>query len=382
MAVALTSCSQANDEPADPVAASPGLGEDLTAQDGWRRMARSPLSARVPGVAVWTGTEMLVVGGSSTTPCGSGTDCFVELDPLADGAAYDPAIDTWRSVSPSPVAFVHGDAVWTGTEVLVVASRTVAGDARMLLSYDPAIDQWTRRADSPQAGLRDPVWTGDAWLFASQNTFDGGGDWRYEPGTDTWQRLPADPIGPAHDRRLVWTGEETILFASVFDVDGLPVNGFWEVAALLDGQWRPLPAPAIVNNGNRWISAGRFVVNPTEGFTEEISGETHPFSGVLDISTDTWSKLPEPSPLSPDHRGSRTGFVGDADGWVVTDQRLFDPETGRWHEVMPRPDAVYPGAAVWTGTEILTWGGFFEDESLTSSPELSATGFAYRPPSR
>ena len=48
---------------------------------------------------------------------------------------------------------------------------------------------------------------------------------------------------------------------------------------------------------------------------------------------------------------------------------------------MPRPDAVYPGAAVWTGTEILTWAGFSEDDSLTSPPS-SATGFAYRPPSR
>ena len=347
-------------------------------------MANSPLSARVPGAAVWTGTEMLVVGGSSTTPCGSGTDCFVELEPLADGAVYDPVTDAWRTVSASPVAFAHGDAAWTGTEVLVVANRTVAGDARILLSYDPTIDEWTRRADPPQHGLRDPVWTGDAWLFVSQNTFDGGGDWQYLPDADTWRRLPTDPIGPAHDRRLVWTGEETILFASVFDVEGLPVNGFWEAAALKDpdGEWRRLPEPAIVNNGNRWIAAGRYVVNPTEGFSEEIPGETHPFSGVLDVTTETWSQLPEPNPLSADHRLSRTGFFGDAGGWVVTDQRLFDPESGRWHEVMPRPDAVYPGAAVWTGTEILTWGGFFEDDSLTSPPELSATGFAYWPPSR
>lgn len=361
-----------------------GSTETSPPADTWTQMATSPLMARVPGAAVWTGEEMVVVGGSSTTPCGTGSDCAVQLEPLADGAAYDPVADTWRRVSPSPVAFAHGNATWTGSEMLVVANRAAAGDADVLMSYVPSTDEWALRTPPPQAGLGDPVWTGDAWVFTDQTTIDGGRDWEYVPGSNTWDRLPIDPIGPAHDRRLVWTNEELILFASVFDVESEPVNGFWEAAALesASGVWRRLRDPEIVNNGDQWIPANGFVVNPTEGTTDEVSGEVHPFGGVLDVRTENWSDLPEPEPLTGDHRVSRTGFVGDAGGWVVTDHRLFDPETRRWHEVMPRPDAVYPGAAVWTGSEILTWGGYFEDDLLNHPPVLSATGFAYRPPDR
>jgi len=41
---------------------------------------------------------------------------------LADGAAYQPATRTWRPITPAPLA---GDmAVWTGTELLVWGGTT------------------------------------------------------------------------------------------------------------------------------------------------------------------------------------------------------------------------------------------------------------------
>ena len=66
-------------------------------------------SERGSHTAVWTGTEMIVWGGSD------GTD---ELD---DGGHYNPVTDTWTPTAttgaPTP-RFWH-TAVWTGDEMVV-----------------------------------------------------------------------------------------------------------------------------------------------------------------------------------------------------------------------------------------------------------------------
>jgi hypothetical protein len=62
--------------------------------------------------AVWTGTEMLVEGG---TPG------------VLAGGRYDPAADTWTATSPLNSAN-NGQgitAVWTGTEMIVGGSTTI-----------------------------------------------------------------------------------------------------------------------------------------------------------------------------------------------------------------------------------------------------------------
>ncbi len=80
--------------------------------------------------------------------------------------------------------------------MLVSASRAVAGDADVLMSYDASTDEWALRAPPPQPGLGDPVWTGDAWVFTDQTTIDGGRDWEYLPGSNTWERLRSTPSVP------------------------------------------------------------------------------------------------------------------------------------------------------------------------------------------
>gem|GEM_PF-4852694 len=77
-----------------------------------------PLSRRgAPGArewhtAVWTGTEMIVWGGRIGD--GSSTITF------ADGGRYDPATDTWSALPAAPIEsrYLH-TAVWTGTKMIV-----------------------------------------------------------------------------------------------------------------------------------------------------------------------------------------------------------------------------------------------------------------------
>lgn len=372
------------DEPLG-VTSDDGQG-DPQPPDTWAPMVGSPLSPREPGVAVWTGEEMIVVGGSDATPCGSGADCSVRVQPLADGAAYDPASNSWRSIADAPEAFAGGSATWTGTEMLVAVSGAPLDSAiQTLLSYNPTSDTWTRRADPPPSLARS-AWTGREWVFVAQLSSGDVSDWKYLPESDRWEALPVDPIGRGSDRQVVWTGDELILFVSVFDEEGQPTNGFYQAVVLEDDQreWRMLPRPRIVNNGNRWIAAGDFVVNPTGGSTNGNDGQpiVFEYGGILDLRTEEWEPLGERPSISDPNPFSRTGYVGEADGWVVDDSFLFDPGSGRWHEIDARPDGVNPGVAVWTGAELLTWGGYSETDDHSSAPQLTAAGFAYRPPER
>ena len=123
----------------------------------WRLLASSPLSARSSAAVVWTGTEMVVWGGSNAGEF------------LGDGAAYDPADDSWRPIAPGPLAPAMMPAVvWTGSEMVIVGGLNLDGQAA---AYDPAADAWRRLEPAPdRPGVFQPaVWTGRAMLFATES---------------------------------------------------------------------------------------------------------------------------------------------------------------------------------------------------------------------
>src|SRR5690349_264885 len=94
---------------------------------------QSSPSRREGHTAVWTGTEMLVWGGSG------------ERGALWDGARYDPRTDAWKAMStvgaPSPrsghVAF------WAGREMLIWGGQRGARFLSDGARYDPGADTWT-----------------------------------------------------------------------------------------------------------------------------------------------------------------------------------------------------------------------------------------------
>lgn len=348
-----------------------GPSEDASSTVGvWRPLAPSPLSSRDQGIAVWTGSEVVIAGGSDTTPCPADADCLIDLAPLDDGAAYDPTADSWRTIADAPEPFVNGEATWTGTEVLVLAHPKNSVSDNALMGYDPSVDRWTTYADPPVDGLQSMTWTGNSWVgITSRGTSDETA-WRYLPATDSWDALLADPIGQLSDRAIVWTGSELILVGSRYDQPGASPNGQWDAAVLdPDGTWRELPASGIENNGGTWSAIDGLVLNPGTGPINDF--ET---GGMLDPSTGEWS----PVPPDPSDRGSPTSYEGPAGRWLADDFRLLDPVARRWHAIEERGDEVRPAVAAWTGSEIVTWGGTIQHEA--SEPQLVATGSAYRPP--
>jgi hypothetical protein len=159
------------------------------ASDTWRVIAPAPIDPRIGAEAAWTGTEMLVWGGTSAWSGGR---------PLEDGAAYDPETDTWRPLADGPFgAWDFGAAsVWTGDELVVIGVQPdpPASERKPMAAYDPATDEWRELADVPNGTDFDLVWTGERLLTTvtgySSSTGEGTSTevWSYDIGRDRWDR--------------------------------------------------------------------------------------------------------------------------------------------------------------------------------------------------
>ena len=149
--------------------------------DSWSRIqADGAPSARYAHSAVWTGTEMIVWGGR----CPSGSDPNGNPPYCADGGAYDPILDRWRAISNQGAPSARQTTlVWTGQEVLVWGGSTsTAPAANDGGRYDPKTDTWRRMstdgAPSPRAAHW-AFWTGTrmlVWGGAIGHNFQSAAD--------------------------------------------------------------------------------------------------------------------------------------------------------------------------------------------------------------
>ena len=192
-------------------------------RDSWRPMSEiaSP-EARVLPVFVWTGKEFLIWGG--ITPDLKRT--------FADGARYDPTIDKWTPMkSDASAPAVWGSkAVWTGTEMIVWGGSLRNGDDEINqvtgrgAAYDPVQDAWRpiciEGAPSPRF-FHDAVWTGKrllVWGGGDQGEggnhpkhFDDGG--QYDPLVDRWVPLEWQTRPAARGMHTaVWTSRGMVVF--------------------------------------------------------------------------------------------------------------------------------------------------------------------------
>jgi N-acetylneuraminic acid mutarotase len=90
------------------------------ATDTWRTLATlGALSPRSNFVAVWTGQKLVIWGGNDNRAV------------FNTGATYDPVADNWSSFS---LPFVlpgraMASGIWTGTSVLIWGGATMSGPA-------------------------------------------------------------------------------------------------------------------------------------------------------------------------------------------------------------------------------------------------------------
>jgi hypothetical protein len=118
--------------------------------DTWRTIAAPPGRSVTPyPQSVWTGERVIVELGAAPND-----------QPIL--AEYDPSADSWQTMNPPPIPSGGRPAlVWTGTELLMLGGGTNPNAA-----WTPGSDTWRTLAETDIAMVSNtPVWTGNAALF-------------------------------------------------------------------------------------------------------------------------------------------------------------------------------------------------------------------------
>src|SRR5919202_6740446 len=277
----------------------------------WRLLPKAPIVPNDGGVAsVWTGRQMVVFGRSATIEQGA------HFNRRNVAAAYDPARNAWRRLTPpgATSGFMDDDAVWTGKEVLVWGAGT-------RLAYNPGTNRWRRLPSSPLLSIHDGygivAWTGREMIGwgggCCGDAFSDGV--AYNPATNRWRALAPTPLAGDQEPIGAWTGRELVLFVSGVN----PASG------------KPWPA--------RLARAAAY--NP---------------------ATDTWRRIAPPrAPLGGARAvwdGREILVVGGASGRSAARVGFaYNPSTNRWRRLPPMESGRIGAAAVWTGSRLLLWGG-------------------------
>lgn len=219
----------------------------------------SPPTGRVNHVAAWTGTELLVFGGSA----------LLNGDPLSGGTRYRPSTDSWSALPTldAPVARQGAVSAWTGDRWLIwggVGLNVLLGDGG---SFDPVANRWAILPAAPAGFIgrrgHTAVWTGTHWLIWGGLTFDGpmSDGAAYHPATRTWQMLPAFPGAARYQHTAVWTGSRMVIWGGQ-TLEGVPLaNGydFEPGANPATGVWRSIAAGPLSGRHSHtafWTTAG------------------------------------------------------------------------------------------------------------------------------
>lgn len=100
----------------------------------WEHLPKAPGPGRFAATAVWTGTEALIWGGSTTT------------DPMrldASGIAWNPTARTWRKVPAAPVALASARGVVFPGGVLFTGGSRLGSSKHIDLWLDLRTSRWT-----------------------------------------------------------------------------------------------------------------------------------------------------------------------------------------------------------------------------------------------
>jgi hypothetical protein len=272
----------------------------------WRKMPAGPLSPREGALGLWTGHEVLLIGGSDARPCPPNAECAVpDVPPLADGAAFDPRTREWHKIAdaPVPVEWAQGLVVGT-TAYLWIPDNPARPDAEPgFLAYDIERNRWEELPLPPGnlEWLQGIVQAGER-IVAYRGSDEQGErpDFLFDPARSSWSELPPDPLSPSFDRSMAWSGRELLLFEHKL----VPNPGAEEPAltraAALDlesASWRRLPDSEMLTTAP-WVPDGNRLVNPTLGGADGGGvgnwGRSFPNGGILDADSGTWSPLPDP----------------------------------------------------------------------------------------
>ncbi len=329
--------------------------------DTWQSTSTTNAPAeRSSHTAIWTGNKMIVWGGDA--PQG-----------FINGGRFNPDNNTWSALSlaNAPYARSGHTATWTGTEMIIWGG---SGNGRQNTGarYNPNNNTWkaTYTTDAPRGrSYHTTIWTGNEMIvWGGENTpyLDSGG--RYRPTTDSW--LPTSLTKAPSERSYhsaIWTGSEMIVWGGISYENS--ANSYLRTGARynpMNNTWKAISnsqAPA-----GRYDHTGIWTGNKMVvwGGRNSLYLKT---GGRYDPHTNSWSATN--SANAPTERRRHTaiwtgdemivwgGYNFDGTSTFFNDGGRYNPLNNSWQAIntISAPDARVGHSVVWTGNEMIVWGG-------------------------
>ncbi len=293
-------------------------------------------------------------------------------------------IGSWVSLSTigAPTDRSNACVVWTGTEMIVWGGYDGTNYVNTGARYNPATDTWqpVSTNGAPPAMTARAVWTGTEMIV-----WGAGAGGRYNPATDSWRPISTtNAPTPVNNPTVVWAGAEVIVWGGYNLASGQYSNMGARYNPLTD-QWKPtstINAPAArVDHTAIWTGTEMIVWG---GFGDYYASNIGQTGGRFNPATDSW--LPTTTQGAPAGRNAHAavwtgtemivwGGSSTSLGMNTNTGGIYDPSTDSWQttSVLGAPAGRRDAVAVWTGTKMIIWGG-----SNTMGSYLS-TGGIYDP---
>jgi N-acetylneuraminic acid mutarotase len=255
-------------------------------QDCWRTLASMPSPALTGEAMATSGGKVFVFEGAPSD--GGATNATL---------SYDPGINEWATVAPSPQSRAFAKAAAVNNKIYVIGGCTGgdcdAGSTGANVEYDPASNTWTGRAAMPTAR------SGFAMAASATKIYVAGGF-----------AQPCAPCAP-------------VTTVEIYD----PAANTWATGAAMSAA-RGSSAGAVI--GNSFDVAGGV----------DSSGAPALLNEVYDSVGNAWST---PTAMgSPHVGGGASGLNGQVlatGGSDSTRNELYDPVGNLWRAVAPAPAA-------------------------------------------
>jgi N-acetylneuraminic acid mutarotase len=343
-------------------------------RDAWLPVSdiNSP-PGRYGHTSIWTGRLLIVWGGQAS-----------DGSLLNSGGRYDPVRDEWAPTtltgSPSPRA--DHSAIWTGEEMVVWGGGSGGSGSRLNTGgrYDPDQDSWTITSTTGAPTRRKghtAVWTGQFMVVWGGDSFDQSGG-LYDPRSDTWSPTVNESASVGcYQHSAVWTGSRMLIWGGWDINSGLPVDAGWSYDPSHDAwsKFTTLNAPtpryghaAIWTDQLMIVWGGQeLAIHPLV----TVGGILVNSGGRYDPTADAWTPVAaiDDAPRARlEYSSVWTGNEMIVWGGAYTQWAYFslqsggryDPVTDDWiaTSLDNAPTARQGHEAVWTGREMIIWGGF------------------------
>lgn len=285
--------------------------------------------------------------------------------------------DVWSALqtSSAPSARDGFTSVWTGSKMIIWGGYGSGSYMNSGGVYDPSDNSWvaTSLIGAPSARTNHvAVWTGNEMIVWGGSRVNPGIGTEYlndgaafNPTTNTWTTLPV--LNAPADRayaEAVWTGTEMIVWSGFNSSSGKLRNGgrynpstnTWSSMSSSNSP-QAYDEHIAIWSGNKMLTWG---VYGSTGSGYLVSG------GIYDPDTDSWSVMS--STNSPSGRSLFTGVWTGTEmiiwgGWsgstYLSNGRAYDPQTDSWTTISSTgaPSGRGGHAAIWTGSKMIVWGG-------------------------